>query len=302
MKNKVENVLEKKYQKGSNTFGSYLRGFKRIHLLMGNGDSFEPYKDFNKVKKVIENMKITKKGGEEKPVSKETKKNTYLSLGMILSLVDGYEEVSKKYREMNMEYIKNINEGLKDNEKSEKQKEKLVDYKVLIDKVKELKKKKKDKYDTYMLCFMYVVPIFTPRNEYRQMKVYYDNNVDDTKNYLLVSKDSIKVVLNEYKTKKKFGKIEYTYDKRVQNEIRKYLEYKKNPSVIFDFSSQNLSTKLTNNLGVSVQFIRTIKNDWYVKQPKFTRMSMKKQTEKMNQLFQHGLFQSLTSYKKKNLN
>ena len=74
---------------------------------MGNGDSFEPYKDFNKVKKVIENMKITKKGGEEKPVSKETKKNTYLSLGMILSLVDGYEEVSKKYREMNMEYIKN---------------------------------------------------------------------------------------------------------------------------------------------------------------------------------------------------
>ena len=153
-----------------------------------------------------------------------------------------------------------------------------------------------------MLCFMYVVPLFTPRNEYMNLSVYYNNNVDDSKNYLLVTDKNIKIVLNKYKTSKYFGKIEYDYDKRVQKVIRDYLEHLDNTDMIFKMNRQNLHKQLNKYLGLSVQFIRTIKNDWYIKQKKFREMNDEKQKEKLIQLFQHGLTESFTSYRKNDIN
>lgn len=289
--NKVKTILGSLYEEGSNTYKTYYRNFKQIHLELGNKISFNQYKNIDNVVKKINEM-------DEK---KTTRKMRLISIGMILSKVKNFKKISEKYKKISKNLTNEIEETNIQNIMSDKQKEKLVPYKDLIDKVKKLKKLKNDKYTDFMVCFMYVVPIFTPRNEYMKLDVYYDNQ-EHTGNYLLVSDNSIKIVLQKYKTSKKYGKIEYTYEKRVQKEIRDYLSHLNNPSMIFNLNRQNLAKKLTKYLGVSVQFIRTIKNDWYVNQKKFKDMSGEKKKEKLIQLFQHGIFQSFTSYKKEDLN
>ena len=291
---KVTDILKTKYQDNSNTYKTYLRNFKKIHILLGNKKTFKEYKNVENVVKII-NDNIEKN---------TSKKMIYVSLSIILSNVKGFKKKSKEYKDFNYKLTKNINEQLIKNEKTDKQENKLVDYIDLINKVKDIRKNKdKIGYKNYMLCFMYVVPIFTPRNEYINLSVFYDKkDIDNNKNYILVEKDEITIVLNKYKTFKHFGKIEYTYDKRVQKEIKNYLESLNNPDMLFKMNRQNLHKQLTKYLGVSVQFIRTIKNDWYIKQKKFRDMNNEEQKNNLIKLFQHDIQESFTSYRKNDLN
>lgn len=298
MNTKIENKLKKSlenYDETSNTYKNYYFSFKRIHLLLGNKSTFSQYKSIDEVVEIV-NKNVDSEG---------SKKQIYISISVVLKNVRGYKRISKKYKDLSVKVQKSLSTELLKNEMSKKQKEKLVDYKTLKKKVKELKKDIKNnntKYDTYMLCYMYVIPIFTPRNEYMNLNVYYDENVDDTKNYLLVKKNSIEIILNKYKTFKHFGKITYKYKKKDEKEIRKYLEHLNNPDIIFKMNRQALHNKLTRNIGLSVQFIRTIKNDWYIKQKKFREKDTELQKKELITLFQHSVSEAFTSYRKNDIN
>jgi hypothetical protein len=295
MENKLNKILDTK-ELSDNSKSTYKRSFLKINKLIGNPNSFIKYKNIENIKKVVEdNIK-----------SDGSKKISYISIGMILKDVRGYKKISKQYTDLSFKLTNKINEKLKDNVMTEQQKDKVKNYSSLVDIVEELRSKKdkseKD-YNDYMLSYLYIIPTFTPRNEYMKINVVYNpNDINEKNNYILVEDKKITFILQDYKTKKKYERINYIYSKREEKEIREYIEYLNNPSILFNFNRQSLHKKLDKLLGSSVRFLRITKNDFLINQSKYRSKSFKEKEEFQIKNFQHSIYQAETSYKKNDLN
>ena len=238
-------------------------------------------------------------------ISNGSKKLIYISISVILKNVKGYKKYSVIYRELAYKLTKNINEKLKNNEMTETQKKKVKPYFDLVNKVKELESKKdrsERDYNNYMLSYLYIIPSFTPRNEYMKINVVYKkDDVNDTDNFILVEDNKISFILQDYKTKKTYNKIIYEYTKNEEVVIRDYLKYLNQPSILFNFNRQKLHKKLDNLLGSSNRFIRISKNTHYLKKDGYNKKSYKEQENFQIKNFQHSKEQSETTYKKNDL-
>jgi hypothetical protein len=142
--------------------------------------------------------------------------------------------------------------------------------------------------------------LFTPRaSDYLKIKVAYDmGDINDIDNFIIVSKKKIGVVLQKYKTGKHFGRIIFQFKPVEAKVIRDYINHFNNPKVLFNFNRQSMNRKLNKLLGISNQFIRTIKNDYVVKSKGFQNLSTENKKKKMIQLFQHSLTEGDTTYRK----
>ena len=289
--NKVESLLDKKEITNKNTRETYLGNFKRVFELLNEPKTYTPFKNFEKVDKLIkDNIK-----------SVPTLKQTYSTIGFILDNVRGYKTVSKQYKEVAAKLTKDYSLEMKKNDMTERQKDKLVNYSELKKMLNDTPLESLDR--RYVLMYLYIMPELSPRGtEYLNALVYYnDDEVDNNENYFLVKGNKVSFVMNEYKTKKFFGKIKYDYSKKDSKVILNYLEDNNRPNVVFGMSRQALHKMMNKYLGLSTQFIRTIKNNNYIKSKKFKNMSLEKQKENMIKLFQHNLDIGLEDYKKDGL-
>ena len=294
MENKLNKILETK-ELSDNSKSTYKGSFLKINKLIGNPKNFVKYKNIENIKKEV----------NDKVVSDGSKKLVFISIGMILKDIKGYKTISKKYTQLSYELTNKINEKLKDNNMTEQQTDKVKSYSSLVQIVKELRnnKNKSEKYyNDYMLSFLYIIPSFTPRNEYMSINVVYDKkDVNDKDNYILVEDNKITCILQKYKTMKKYGRIDYVYSERVEKEIRDYITFLKKPSILFNFNRQSLHKKLDKLLGSSVRFIRISKNDYFVKKSDYTTKSFKEKEQFQIKNFQHSIYQGDTSYRKDDL-
>ena len=295
METKINNILEKK-ELSKNSVLTYKRNFDKIHKILGSPKSFVQYKNVENIKKEV-NDKVKSDG---------SKKLVYISISVILKDVRGYKKYSKMYSQLSFDLTKKINDRLKENKLDKKQKEKVLTFNNLVNKVKEMHKNKdksKKHYNDFMLSYLYVIPTFTPRNEYMKINVVYNkNDVNNSDNFILVENNQISFILQEYKTKKKYGTITYKYTKTQENIIREYLKYLNQPSILFNFNRQSLHSKMNKLLGTSNRFIRITKNDFYVKREDYKNKTFKDKEQFQIKNFQHSIYQGDTSYRKDDLN
>tara|TARA_R110000803_G_scaffold205895_1_gene272825 strand:- start:195 stop:1085 length:891 start_codon:yes stop_codon:yes gene_type:complete len=296
MNTKINKILSNQ-NISENTKITYSRNFMKINMLINNNKkSFVPFKDIENIKKVVnDNIK-----------SDGSKKLAYISIAMVLKNQRGYKKISSTYTDLSFKLTNIINEGLKDNVMSDTQKDKVKSYSSLVNIVEELRLKKdnsKTEYNDYMLAYLYVIPTFTPRNEYMKINVVYNpTDVNTTDNYILVEDKKITCILQDYKTKKKYGKIEYVYSTKEHKVLRKYITFLENPSIIFDFNRQFLHKKLNQLLDTSNRFIRITKNDYLIKKSSYVKKSFKEKEQFQIKNFQHSIYQAETSYRKNELN
>ena len=188
---------------------------------------------------------------------------------------------------------------------NDKQKEKLISYKLLKKKLSLVEKIYNDNptdknYHNYILVFLQIEPLFTPRaSDYLKIKVAYNkSDINDIHNFIIVSKNKIGVVLNKYKTSKFFGRIMIQFKPSEAKVIRDYLTHFNNPTVLFNYNRQSMHKKLNKLIGVSNQFIRTIKNDYVIKSKSFQNLSVEQKKTRLITLFQHSLNEGESTYRK----
>lgn len=274
---KVFNEVINKRNLSENTEKTYLRNFKKINLLLENPSSIEEFKNIDKVVKVTKNL------------GKQQKKQIYNILGLVLN--------EKKYKDLTRDITKNIIKTSEKNEMSDKQKEKLISYRQLLSKLKKINKDDKD----YLLAYLQVKPLFTPRaSDYLKIKVAYDiKDINNEDNFIIYNeKKNISVILQKYKTAKHFGRIIHTFNKNDSKVIREYINKNNKPKVLFNFNRQSMNRKMNKLLGISNQFVRTIKNDYVVKSKSFQKLSTENKKKRMIKLFQHSLSESESTYRK----
>ena len=263
-----------------NTKKTYFNNFKKINVLLDNPSSIEDFKDISKV------LKVSKKLG------KQQQKQIYNILGLILD--------DKRYKDLTRDITKDIIKISERNKMSDRQKEKLISYKKLKEKLKKIKKEDKD----YLLAYLQVMPLFTPRaSDYLKMKVAYKTeDINKSDNFIIYNeKKNISVILQKYKTAKFFGRIIHTFNKKDSLVIKNHLDKNNKPLVIFNYNRQSMNKKLNKLLGISNSFIRTIKNDYLVKSKSFQKLSVEKKKKKMIELFQHSLSEAESTYRKLDL-
>ena len=258
---KTFNEVINKRDISDNTKKTYFNNFKKINVLLDN-PTLEEFKDINKVVKVSKNL------------GKQQQKQIYNILGLVLN--------DKRFK------------------MSDRQKEKLISYKKLKEKLKKIKKEDKD----YLLAYLQVMPLFTPRaSDYLKMKVAYKTeDINKTDNFIIYNeKKNISVILQKYKTAKFFGRIIHTFNKKDSLVIKNHLDKNNKPLVLFNYNRQSMHKKLNKLLGISNSFIRTIKNDYLVKSKAFQKLSVESKKKKMIELFQHSLSEGESTYRKINL-
>lgn len=181
-----------------------------------NGDVNEPdvslFEDYDKVIDVLDSQKLSLNTLKNKLSSIIT---FLLANGSKKAIVDKY---SRKVDELGSK-IERENSKMSWNDK---EKDNIVSIKVLQEYLDSMGKKlptnpnKYDEYNKYMMYLSGMFQIHYPlRNEISDMKIFtkseYDKmkNADTDVNYLLLSKNGAKVILNKYKTKKTYGQIDF---------------------------------------------------------------------------------------------
>ena len=277
---KTFNEVINKRDISDNTKKTYFNNFKKINVLLDNASSIEDFKDISKV------LKVSKKLG------KQQQKQIYNILGLVLN--------DKRYKDLTRDITKDIIKISEKNKMSDRQKEKLISYKKLKEKLKKIKKEDKD----HLLAYLQVMPLFTPRaSDYLKMKVAYKTeDINKSDNFIIYNeKKNISVILQKYKTAKFFGRIIHTFNKKDSLVIKNHLDKNNKPLVLFNYNRQSMHKKLNKLLGISNSFIRTIKNDYLVKSKALQKLSVESKKKKMIELFQHSLSEGESTYRKINL-
>ena len=223
IKSKIQSYKPNLSQSSLDLYASKLKRFIKNKKL--------PYKTFKNVNEIMEVINTTP--------NISTRKS-------ILTAIVVYLQTSKKqnkklieeYRKPMMEYVEkeNLIEFLQ--QKSEKQKEKWISMEEFINVINTLynqikpfiKNKVLDKKQYYKLQSYVILRLFFEypfRNEIGTLFIVKNNkNLDDNKNYLVKGKDYT-IILQKYKTSKKYGKREYILDKKLKNIIKILLRHNK---------------------------------------------------------------------------
>ena len=189
----------------------YNSNLKTLNKLITNEDTIKNIdfiKDMDKVNDVL----------SEKALN--TKKN-YITAIVVLTKLLKEEVLYKKYTELMDKLQNKVNDNYEENVKSKKQEENWVDYKVILDLLKQyrtntkkilekakndLTKKEKDLIQQYLVLYLYSGKAFDIiRNDFANMKIVDDEEkLENDKNYLVISnkRKTPYFHLGEYKTKK----------------------------------------------------------------------------------------------------
>ena len=300
---KVSIILDKT-ELSTNSKISYKSNMKKIFVLSKRKThGFTYLKNIENIKKTI----------NENNLSKSAQKMLYISISQVTKGIPGYKKLSNKYKKISLEITKELNKQYSKNEMTDKQKKTLIPYNDLIEKVKLLglewdKKKSKTTKKKYLLGVMYVFSKFTPRLNYSNMKIINEEKLDNDKdNFLLYKNKKYIVILNDYKTKRQYGKIQYELEDKMNNILNKMKVYYQN--YLFESNKGGLPM-ITNNFGVffkntfdgiTINGIRIIKNNDLIKRKEYVILSTNQQEKLQNILYQHSGFQSITTYRKTDL-
>ena len=168
------------------------------------------------------------------------------------------KKLIEKYQEEMMKYLNQENAVTFKQEKSDKQKKSWLtmdQFVETINKVQEeikeqkIMKKKELNNTEYQLLQDYIIlrlfHEFSWRNDIASIHVIdNENKIEENKNYLVVRDKEYKIILQQYKTFKKYGKKEYTLDKNLQRLIKKLLKHNDSGYLLVN---KNRKSKMTRN-------------------------------------------------------
>jgi len=101
----------------------------------------------------------------------------------------------------------------------------------------------KQLYDDYVILSLYVADEENPplRNDYAEMKVIDNEEEADDEHNFLVNDDNMRFLLNDYKTKKTYGKQVIKVGEKLRPILNNYLHYNKTGFLINDKTGQPIS-------------------------------------------------------------
>jgi len=221
IKHKIQSYKPNLSQSSLDLYASKLKRFIKNKKL--------PYKTFKNVNEIMEVI--------NKTPNISTRKS-------ILTAIVVYLQTSKKqnkklieeYRKPMMDYVEKENKKEFLQQKSEKQKEKWISIEEFINVINTLyeeikpfiKNKVLDKKQYYKLQSYVILRLFFDypfRNDIGTLLIVKNNkNLDDNKNYLVKGKDYT-IILQKYKTSKKYGRKEYIINKNLKNIIKILLRH-----------------------------------------------------------------------------
>ncbi len=217
-------------------------------------DDYKFLKDIGKVQDKLKDKHFT------------TQRNYYNSIIILLMALGEDKELIDKYNkirdELNAKYLENQQSGVI----SDKQKENFIsidELRNLISKIKDdlnipkLKKKDtltaKEKKLLMVYCILSILIENPMRNDLSQMKIIskkvYNKLSDKEKednNYLVMEKTSLKFILNDYKTSKKYAEKIIQISKPLEKIIRMYMRINnlKNGDILFPLTRNAISQLL----------------------------------------------------------
>ena len=168
------------------------------------------------------------------------------------------KKLIEKYQEEMMKYLNQENATTFKQEKSDKQQKNWITMQHFVETInkvhKEIKEKKimkKKELDNceYQLLQDYIIlrlyHEFSWRNDIASIHVIDDEKkIEENKNYLVTRDKEYKIILQQYKTFKKYGKKEYTLDKNLQRLIKKLLKHNDSGYLLVN---KNRKSKMTRN-------------------------------------------------------
>jgi hypothetical protein len=137
-------------------------------------------------------------------------------------MIEQHNNFFKEFKEMKSRLSLNFENQILSNTPNEKQQKAYISYETLLDIKNSLQKgsQKRLLFSMYLL----IPPV---RANYGNMKIYKKNPHDDEDNYIILSSDKPKIVLNKFKTNGTYGRISIPIPMDLMSEILDSLE--KNP-------------------------------------------------------------------------
>jgi len=188
--------------------------------------------------KIFDNVKAILNHLEEYP-NISTRKSILTSIVVALQAQPTpNNELIEKYQEEMMKYLNQENTEVFKQEKTDKQKERWISMNDFVEtinkaqqeikeqkimKKKELNNNEYQKLQDYIILRLYHE--FPLRNDMASLYVIdNEDNIEENKNYLVKGKQ-YKIILQQYKTSKKYGKKNYVLNKNLQRLIKKLLKH-----------------------------------------------------------------------------
>ena len=223
IKNKIQSYKPNLSQSSLDLYVSKLKRFMKNKKL--------PFKTFNNVSEIMEVV--------NKTPNISTRKSILTSIVVYLqSSKKPNRKLIEEYRKPMIEYLEKENKKEFLQQKSQKQKEKWITMEEFVNVINTLyeeikpfiKNKVLDKKQYYKLQSYVILRLFFDypfRNNIGTLLIVKnEETLDDNKNYLVKGKD-YKIILQNYKTSKKYGRKEYTIHKNLKNIIKILLRHNK---------------------------------------------------------------------------
>ena len=167
------------------------------------------------------------------------------------------KKLIEKYQEEMMKYLNQENAITFKQQKSDKQKESWLTMDQFVEtinkaqeeiKEKKIMKKKELNNTEYQLLQDYIIlrlfHEYSWRNDIASIHVIDDEKkIEENKNYLVVG-DEYKIILQQYKTAKRYGKKEYVLDNNLKRLVKKLLKYNDSGFLLLN---KNRKSKMSRN-------------------------------------------------------
>ena len=224
-----------------NSLNTYLSNIQKVFKDVFKNDVDMKYlNQFAKVKKYL------------KTLTPATRKNVMTALIVLLKAFDIQKRTLNKYQKYFEVLVTDYENNYDNQTKSEKENKNWITQEQLNKKIKELENKI-DKFDMskltksqediiqqrlILILYSEIPPM---RNDYAQMKVYYDKEVKG-ENYIHLKKKLI--VLNKYKTSKTYGEKQIEIPAKVVKIVRHWVDITGNEYLLINIRDRN---PMTNN-------------------------------------------------------
>jgi len=234
-------IKEERSNIKENSLNAYISNIKRIFKdVFDNKIDIKKFNQFVKVKKYLDDL------------NPATRKNIMTSIIVLLKAYDINKRTLKKYEKYYEELIVDYENNYDNQQKSEKDKTNWITMEELEKKIKELEDKiskmdfnklnkaSEDIIQQHLILILYtkIPPI---RNDYAQMKVYYNKKIEG-ENYIDLKSEQI--ILNNYKTAKTYGEKKIDLIADVIKLIKRWILVTGNEYLLINIRDKN---PMTNN-------------------------------------------------------
>ena len=293
-------IKEERSNIKDNSLNAYLSNIRRIFKdIFNNEIDIKKFNQFIKVKKYLDEL------------NPATRKNIMTSIIVLLKAYNINKNTLKKYEKYFEEIVVNFENNYDNQQKSEKEeknwitknelKNKIDDLDKNINKMnlKKLLKPNKDIIQQHLILKLYtdIPPI---RNDYAQMKVYYNKNVKG-ENYIdLTTK---KIILNNYKTDKTYGEKQIDLNDNIIKLIKRWVNITGNEYLLINIRDENPMTsngltKYINKIFKPKKVSTTILRKLYLSE-KYPVIHNRKDMKKDAYIMGHSISTQQSIYRKK---